>query len=152
MIDQANIRARIRKRLDDLDLPLTGKWLKDHGIGQTTIRNYLEGMSQSLTIDTVAKLAEPLKSSERWLIFGDAQAVSEDTLHEMIEYAAGEIQPGLSIAQIKRAVSSALREQLALHLSVGAEKSPVDDMIAPDVAARSPAATTGDGQEELRNS
>ena len=152
VIDQADIRARIRRRLDDLSLSVTGTWLKDHGIGQTTIRNYLAEMSQSLTVETVSKLAEPLKTSERWLLFGDSQVVNEDALREMAEYAAGEIQPGLSIAQIRSAVSSALREQLALHLSVGEGQHLADGPNAPGVAAQSLSPTTGDGQAGSRNS
>lgn len=109
-------------------------------------------MSQSLTVDTVAKLAEPLKTSERWLLFGDTQPVSEDVLREMVDYATGEIQPGLSIAQIKSAVSSALREQLALHLTAGQGQSAPAGAIAHGTGAQSLAATTEGEQAESRNS
>lgn len=150
MIDQDDIRARVSKRFKDLGLPLTGKWLLDHGIGQTTIRNFVEGPTQSLTVDTVAKLAGPLKTTEHWLLFGEREGINEATLVEMAEHAASEIQPGLSIAQIRSAVASALREQLELHLSVGTSLKTEDEELDPDTSAQSRAPTTGSEQEESR--
>ena len=141
VIEHDDIRDRLKGRMADLGLAPTGSWLKDYGIGQTTVRNFLDGMTRSLTIETVAKLSEPLKTSERWLLFGNQDAISERDLRDMAEAAAGEIQPGLSIAQIRSAVASALREQLALHLSAGASQSGPAEESVRDRGAQSPAPT-----------
>jgi len=41
------------------------------GMGETTLRNYLKGMTQSLTIDSAEKLAAEMGVSAHWLIFGE---------------------------------------------------------------------------------
>lgn len=147
MLDQDAIRSRLRARLKDMGLSLTGVWLKKHGIGQTTLRNFLDGMTQSLTVDTVAKLAEPLETSELWILFGDSEdapAVSEDALREMAETAVEEIQLGMGIGEIRSAVASALHEQLALHLSGGEVRSFWGEKLARGKGAQSRSPTSED--------
>ncbi|WP_395393112.1 hypothetical protein WBP07_18095 [Novosphingobium sp. BL-8A] len=152
MIDHEDIRARLRARFSDLDLSLTGKWLKDHGIGQTTVRNFLDGMSQSLTVETLNKLAGPLKTSERWLLFGNDNALTDDVLRGMAEIAAEEIQAGMRIEEIRNTVASALREQLRLHLTVGVAPGSQVEGTDLDKGALPPAPTNEDGQEGSRTS
>lgn len=135
----------------ELGLPLTGTWLKDHGVGQTTVRNFLAGMSQSLTVETVAKLAEPLKTTERWIIFGGDAPVSEGMLLEMAETAAEEIQAGMRIAEIRNAVAAGIREQLRIHLAVGAAQDSSAAASARGKSAQPGAPTKGAAREELRN-
>ena len=144
VIDQDAIRARLRQRFDELSLSVTGVWLKrDHGIGQTTIRNFLDGSTQSLTVDTVSKLAGPLKTTEDWILFGSREhAISGDAVQQMVDNALDEIQPGMSLAEIRRAAASALHAQLKLHLSDAAAQESSAQETSPDRAARSPAPTT----------
>lgn len=135
-----------------LELPITGKWLKDHGVGQTTLRNFLEGFNNSLTVETLSKLSEPLKTTEKWLLFGDdAEPISEGLLHEMADLAVEEIQAGMRIEQIRNAVASALRGQLKLHLSVGAGLSSEGEASAPDTGAQSPSPNKGGEKGGSRN-
>lgn len=77
MIDHDRIRMRIAKRFDELSLSATGVWLKRYGIGQTSIRNFLTGPNTSITVETIRKLAAPLKVSEHWLLFGDQSQTDE---------------------------------------------------------------------------
>lgn len=144
VIDQDAIRARLRQRFDHLGLSVTGVWLKrDHGIGQTTIRNFLDGDTKSLTVDTVSRLAEPLKTSEDWILFGNRdQSLSGDVVQQMIDNALEEIQPGMSLAEIRRAAASALHAQIKLHLSDGANQAIGDEASVRDTGAQSPSPTT----------
>lgn len=142
MLDHDAIRRRINTKFADLKLPRTGVWLKRAGIGQTTIRNFLDGTNNSLTTETVSKLAGPLKTTEQWLLFGGASAVSEGVLREMAETAAEEIQAGMRIEEIRRAVASALHEQLKLRGVVAEEPDREGEMPAPDKSSLSPAPTT----------
>lgn len=137
--------------MEELGLPLTGKWLKEHGIGQTTIRNFLEGMNASTTVETISKLADPLKTSERWLIFGnDKTPLSEAVLREMVEGAVSEIQPGAKIGEIQRVVASSLYEQLKLHRVVDGVQSSVDVPNVPDIGVQSRAPTSKSGPAKQR--
>lgn len=152
VIDHDDMRRRIKGRMTDLELSLTGKWLKEHGIGQTTIRNFLDGMSSSTTTETLSKLAGPLKTTERWLIFGsDNPTLSDAVLHEMVDYAVSEIQPSMSIGQMRNAVASALREQLKLHLVVDGVQDSPDEETSPDKDAPPPAPTRKGGRGGSRS-
>lgn len=151
VIDHDDIRARLRARFKDLELPPTGKWLKDYGLGQTTIRNFLDGTNQSITVDTVAKLAEPLKTSERWLLFGSNQELNEPELREMVETAVEEIQAGMRIEEIRNTVASALRDQLALHLAVGVDPDTSDAASALGKSSPPHAPTIEDEQAGSRS-
>lgn len=142
VLDHDAIRGRIKARIEKLELPATGLWLKEHGIGQTTVRNFLDGTNKSLTLETVNKLADPLKTTEQWLLFGDDEPVSEDALREMAETAVEEIQVGMRIEEIRNAVASALHAQLALHRVGGEVRSFAAERIARDTAARSPVPTS----------
>lgn len=145
MLDHDEIRLRIEKALGDQKLPLTGKWLKDYGVGQTTLRNFLDRATQSLTLETVAKIAKPLNIDAKWLIFGDdepaKESISADLLRSMVNDALSEMQPGMSIAEIRPAVAASLREQLARALSGQATSGHVGEESAPAIAAQSPAPT-----------
>ena len=69
-----DIRARIRARLKELDLTPRGASLAA-GLGETTLRNYLKGMTQSLTVETANKLAPALKASAQWILYGESAEV-----------------------------------------------------------------------------
>lgn len=75
MDDHAQIRRRIRDRIDELDLKVRGVSIAA-GLGETTLRNYLKGMTASVTLDTLARLAKELKVSDRWLLYGENAEVS----------------------------------------------------------------------------
>jgi len=138
--------------MSDLGLPLTGKWLKQHGIGQTTIRNFLDGMNSSTTVETISKLAEPLKTTERWLIFGnDNPPLSEAVLRAMVDDAVSEIQPGAKIGEIQRVVASSLYEQLKLHQVVDEVQDIEGVMSVPGTGVQSPAPTSESGRARRRN-
>src|SRR5688572_26325712 len=68
------IRERIRARLDELGLSVRGA-SKAAGLGETTLRNYLDGMTQSLTVETANKLAPILKASAQWILYGESAEV-----------------------------------------------------------------------------
>lgn len=143
MLDLDLIRERIASRYRELGLSQTGVWHKDHGIGQTTVRNFLDGSTSSLTLDTVTKLEKPLKTTAEWMIFGDqpARAVSEAELRAMVDDALSEMQPGMSIAEIRPAVASSLRGQLERVLSGQAALNRPESESVPDTTAQSRAAT-----------
>lgn len=70
-----DMRDRITDRLDKLGLSVRGASVAA-GLGETTLRNYLKGMTASLTVETVERLAEVLECSVQWLMSGtDAQKV-----------------------------------------------------------------------------
>lgn len=113
------------------------------------------GGIKSPTINKLEDIAAALEVSPAWLAFGEGAGkpqISAATLRDMAEYAAGEIQPGLSISQIRSTVESALREQLALRLLVVEDPSGPDAGIAPGTAAQSPAPTIEGEQEGSRSS
>jgi hypothetical protein len=143
VINHDDIRQRIKARFSEMALPPTGKWLKESGIGQTTIRNFLDGSSSSLTVETVSKLAEPLKTTEQWILFGNKPGVSEDVLREMAEQAVSEIQPGMKIGEIRNAVSAALHEQLRHSQVVDGVQGRPEKASAPGTTARSRPSTSG---------
>lgn len=78
------IRARIRRRLADLGLATRGASLAAD-LGETTLRNFLKGMTVSLTTDTLAKLAPVLKTSQQWLLLG-----SSTEILDLVESLGGE--------------------------------------------------------------
>ena len=65
-----DMRERIEQRLGALGKSVRGASL-EAGLGETTLRNYLKGMTNSMTVDNVEKLAPVLDASVRWLMFGD---------------------------------------------------------------------------------
>lgn len=153
VLDHDEIRERLRGRLEELGLSLTGKWLKDYGVGQTTVRNFLDGMTQSLTVETVGKLAEPLKTTEHWLLFGTDKSPlpSEDELSRMIARAMGELPVGVTYEDYPTAVSSHLHEQLRLYQAAGGFRKSPDHERAQDTGAQLPSPTSPDGGAALRN-
>lgn len=74
MDSQDQIRARIQARLDDLSLGAKTASITA-GLGETTLRNFMKGMTKSLTVESVEKLAPSLKVSVRWLLFGESAEV-----------------------------------------------------------------------------
>jgi hypothetical protein len=149
MIELDAVRARIARRFRELHLPATGKWLKDAGIGQTTIRNFLDGSTQSLTLDTVAKLERPLKRSAQWIVFGDEPqaSVSGEQLAQMVGEALTEMQPGMTLAEIRSLVASNLHEQLGRVLAAPEDPDQPAALTAPGTGLRSDVATKLSGQE-----
>lgn len=94
-------------------------------MGQTTVRNFLDGMTQSLTLDTVQKLEEPLGVSAEWILFGGAGVgLSAERIQQMVSEALDELQPGMSIAEIRQNVSSVLHDQLSLALAGAVQPGP----------------------------
>ena len=67
----SGIAARIRARLTALGKTARGASL-EAGLGASTIRNVLEGRSQSPRGVTLAALARVLETSEGWILHGDA--------------------------------------------------------------------------------
>lgn len=65
------LAARIRARLKALGKSARGASL-EAGLGASTIRNVLEGRSQSPRGVTLAALAKVLETSEAWILHGDA--------------------------------------------------------------------------------
>jgi phage repressor protein C with HTH and peptisase S24 domain len=66
----SGIAARIKARLDALGKSARGASL-EAGLGASTIRNVLEGRSQSPRGVTLAALARVLETSESWILHGD---------------------------------------------------------------------------------
>lgn len=154
MLDLDLIRERIASRYEALGLSQTGVWHKEHGIGQTTVRNFLAGTTVSLTLDTVLKLAGPLKTTPEWMIFGDqpARAVTEDDLQSMVNDALSEMKPGMSIAEIRPLVASSLHGQLARVLSGQTVRDQAGKQSARGKGAQSGAPTKRSSPEEARTS
>ena len=73
-IQAVDIRERIEQRLAELGLSVRGASLAA-GMGETTLRNYLKNMTNSLTVESVEKLAPVLKVSPRWILFGESAEV-----------------------------------------------------------------------------
>ncbi len=147
MLDIDAIRERLISRYDDLGLSKTGIWHKEHGIGQTTIRNFLDSSTNSLTLDTILKLQKPLKTTAEWLIFGAGSAtISEDSLRAMVDNALSEMQPGMTIAEIRPLVASNLHGQLERVLSGQVESDHEGKENGHGTAVRSAAPTTTAGQ------
>lgn len=70
-----DMRDRIKDRLDQTGLSVRGASVAA-GLGETTLRNYLKGMTASLTVETAERLAEVLECSATWLMTGtDPQKV-----------------------------------------------------------------------------
>lgn len=71
-----DIRTRIQELIDaDPALTVRGVSLKA-GLGETTLRNFLKGMTLSMTVDNVEKVAAVLGKSARYLLYGDEGEVS----------------------------------------------------------------------------
>ena len=144
MIDHDKIRERLKKRYDDLGLPLTGEWHTEHGIGKTTVRNFISGMNKSVTLETIVKLAEPLKTTSEWLLLGDQDQgadINAEMLEAMVKNALLEWQPGMTAAEIAPVVAGAIHEQIVLSQAGGDVRDLFDVKIARDTGARSPAPT-----------
>jgi transcriptional regulator with XRE-family HTH domain len=67
-------RDRIRARLDSLGISVRGASIAA-GMGETTLRNYLKGMTKSLTVDSLEKLADVLEIAPTSLLYGDSAEV-----------------------------------------------------------------------------
>lgn len=104
------------------------------------------GGIKSPTIDKLEDIARALGVAPGWLAYGDVSKLSEPALQEMVETAVEEIQAGMRIEEIRRTVASALRDQLALHLAVGAIPSTSDEANAPGKSSPPHAPTTEDEQ------
>lgn len=69
-----DIKDRIRSRLKSLGISVRGASLSA-GLGETTLRNYLKGMTNSMTVESLEKLAATLEMSPAALIYGDTAEV-----------------------------------------------------------------------------
>lgn len=105
------------------------------------------GGIKSPTIDKLEEIARALGVNPGWLAFGDVSKISGQDLREMVENAVEEIQAGMRIEEIRNTVASALRDQLALHLAVGADPDSQAEASAPDKSAQPLAPTNGDEPE-----
>lgn len=72
---QDAIRKRIAGRSEEMGLPRTGKIYTEAGLGSTTIRNFIDRMTRSLTVDTAEKLAPVLKVSAQWILYGETAEI-----------------------------------------------------------------------------
>lgn len=70
------IRQRIREKLEEHSLSVRGAALAA-SLGETTLRNFLDGMTQSLTVETVTKLAPVLKASVQWILVGETAEIQD---------------------------------------------------------------------------
>lgn len=64
-----DMRDRITERLDKMGLSVRGTSIAA-GLGETTLRNYLKGMTASLTVESAERLAAVLECSATWLMTG----------------------------------------------------------------------------------
>lgn len=76
MDSQDVIRDRIAKFLKEKGLGVKPASVAA-GLGETTLRNFLKGMTASLTVESVAKLADSLGVSSRWILYGDTAKVAD---------------------------------------------------------------------------
>lgn len=106
------------------------------------------GGIKSPTIDKLEVIAAALGVSPGWLAYGDVSQISEPDLREMVENAVEEIQAGMRIEEIRNTVASALRDQLALHLAVGAGSDTSGEENAPGKSAQPPVPTNEGEQAE----
>ena len=113
------------------------------------MRHFLSGATNAITLDTAIKLAGVLGTTEEWILFGSpADRLSEDDVLEMVGVAFEELQPGMTLGEIRPAVASALHGQIKLRLAGGEVRSIEDARSARATGAQSPAATSQDAQEE----
>lgn len=74
-VDSADqIRERIQAQLDKLGLGVKPA-SELAGLGETTLRNFMKGMTRSLTVESVGKLAPALGVSSRWILFGETAEI-----------------------------------------------------------------------------
>jgi transcriptional regulator with XRE-family HTH domain len=64
-----DMRDRINERLEKTGLSVRGASIAA-GLGETTLRNYLKGMTASLTVESAERLAAVLDCSATWLMTG----------------------------------------------------------------------------------
>lgn len=152
MLDLDAIRRRLVSALKEKGYALTGKDIQSAGIGQTTLRNFMDGSSRSMTLETLAKLDNELGIDAGWLLFGPAEAqtteIDADALSGMVELALDELQPGMTFAEIRPAVAANLHEQLRRALSVGVAADRADGGSARDTASQPRAPTKRSAQAE----
>lgn len=74
-----DIRERIRQRIEALGLSVRGASLAA-GLGETTLRNYLDGMTESMTTRSVEKLAPVLETTSEWILGGEAPRQSAQVI------------------------------------------------------------------------
>lgn len=46
------------------------------GLGETTLRNFLKGMTRSMTLESIEKIADILGVSSRYIAYGDNEPVT----------------------------------------------------------------------------
>jgi hypothetical protein len=80
------IRDRIRQKIEEHDLTVQGASLAA-GLGQTTLRDYLDDPDRDIRVKTLEKLAPVLKTSTKWLHTGEDGADPElAELHDIWDY------------------------------------------------------------------
>lgn len=142
-IDHELLRQRIRERIASEE-SLTMRNVSIAAFGSdSALHKFLTGANKSIKLDNLASVADALDTPLSALLFGEAPrpVVSEDELRSMVDDALSEMQPGMSIAEIRPAVASNLHGQLERVLSGQAVTGPADKATAPDIAVRSDAPT-----------
>lgn len=139
-IDHDQIRQRIKSVIDaDDELSLRSVSLAS---GSDSWLHKFMTSDASMKLTQAEKLADALGVSADWLLFGEREAsLSADAVQQMIDTALEEIQPGMSLAEIRRAAASALHAQLERHLSHGGLVANEGQASVPDTAVQSPAPT-----------
>lgn len=87
MNESDEIRERITERLGAVDLTIQGASLKA-GLGQTTLRDFMVGRSQSITLGTLSKLADALQTTVEYLHSGTGTPAAdpeEAELHILVQ-------------------------------------------------------------------
>lgn len=147
-VDHDEIRSRISSTIEARDdLTVRGVSL---AIGSDSLlHKFLSGANKSIKLETIAAIADAMDVTLSWLLFGAELGPSETVLSgrqldAIADRALDEIQPGMSLAEIRPAVAAALRAQLELVLSgrLGHHEGE-DTLPAHGEAARSAAPTKG---------
>lgn len=142
-IDHDMIRQRIRQRIDqEAGLSMRNVSIAAFG-SDSALHKFLNRSNESIRLINLASIADVIGVDLSWLLFGPRdQPISGDVVQQMIDNALEEIQPGMSLAEIRRAAASALHAQIKLHLSDGAGPETEVEASARDTAAQSPSPTT----------
>lgn len=151
-IDHDEIRRRIRDRIEAVD-DLTMRSVSLAAFGSdSALHKFLSGANKSIKVDNLSSVADAMGVPLTALLCdpvgpGEGRTViSEDALREMVDTALSEMQPGMSIAEIRPLVASNLHGQLERVLSGQVVSNPEDTESVLGKAALSDAPTKAGGQ------
>jgi hypothetical protein len=150
-IDHEILRQRIRDRISE-EQNLTMRNVSIAAFGSdSALHKFLTGANKSIKLDNLSSVADALGTPLSSLLFGEPArpALSAAELRAMVDDALSEMQPGMSIAEIRPAVASNLREQLERVLSGQAALGQTVPANPPDTAALSDAPTKRAGRAKL---